>query len=93
MPAAARVGDTTNHGGTITGPGIPTVMIGGSLAATATDLHVCSLPPTGHQPTSSPFPTGSATVFIGGKQALRVGDVCICGASAAVGAPTVMIGG
>jgi uncharacterized Zn-binding protein involved in type VI secretion len=93
MPPAARVGDVSNHGGTIMGPGVPTVMIGGMPAATATDLHVCVLPPTGHQPTSSPFPMGSATVLIGGKQALRVGDVCICGASAAIGAPTVMIGG
>jgi uncharacterized Zn-binding protein involved in type VI secretion len=92
MPAAARVGDVTNHGGTIVGPGTPTVMIGGMPAAVATDMHVCALPPTGHQPTSSLFPMGSVTVLIGGKPALRVGDTCICGASAAVGAPTVMIG-
>ncbi|OPY69812.1 MAG: PAAR motif protein [Syntrophorhabdaceae bacterium PtaU1.Bin034] len=92
MPPAARVGDTSNHGGTITGPGIATVMIGGKPAATATDLHVCSLPPNGHQPTSSAFPAGSTTVLIGGKPALRVGDACICGASAAIGEPTVMIG-
>ena len=26
---AARVGDLTAHGGTITGPGVPTIMIGG----------------------------------------------------------------
>lgn len=26
---AARVGDLTAHGGTITGPGVPTVLIGG----------------------------------------------------------------
>jgi uncharacterized Zn-binding protein involved in type VI secretion len=26
---AARLGDQTAHGGTITGPGVPTVMIGG----------------------------------------------------------------
>jgi uncharacterized Zn-binding protein involved in type VI secretion len=92
MPAAARVGDTTNHGGTIVGPGITTVTIGGKPAATATDLHVCSLPPNSHQPTSSLFPSGSSTVLIGGKPALRVGDSCLCAASAAVGEPTVMIG-
>ena len=28
---------------------------------------------------------GSATVLIGGKPALRVGDACVCGAAAAVG--------
>ncbi len=92
MPPAARMGDVTNHGGTIVGPGEATVLIGGMPAAVALDTHVCVLPPPGHVPTSSPFPIGSATVLIGGKPALRVGDVCLCGASAAVGEPTVMIG-
>ena len=92
MPAAARVTDVSNHGGTITGPGVPTVLIGGMPAAVATDMHACSIPPPAHAPTVSPFPMGSATVLIGGKPALRVGDVCICGASAAVGSPTVIIG-
>ena len=92
MPAAARVTDVTNHGGTIIGPGSPTVLIGGMPAAVATDNHVCALPPNVHQPTTSSFPMGSTTVLFGGKPALRVGDVCICGASAAVGEPTVLIG-
>ena len=92
MPPAARVTDLSTHGGTITGPGVPTVLIGGMPAAVAGDLHVCVIPPLVHQPTVSPFPMGSATVLIGGKPALRVGDVCGCGASAAVGQPTVIIG-
>ena len=92
MLPAARVGDVTNHGGTITGPGVSTVLIAGMPAAVAGDLHTCTLPPNGHQPTVSPFPTGSGTVLIGGRPALRVGDMCGCGASAALGAPTVMIG-
>lgn len=91
MPAAARVGDVSNHGGTIVGPGVATVLIGGMPAAVAGDTHVCSLPPSGHQPTASPFPAGSATVLIGGMPALRVTDTCICGAMAAVGEPTVII--
>lgn len=74
------------------GPGVPTVLIGGMPAAVLGDNHICALPPTGHQPTASPFTLGSATVTIGGKPAVRVGDVCACGASAAVGEPTVMIG-
>jgi uncharacterized Zn-binding protein involved in type VI secretion len=92
MPAAACVGDLSNHGGTITGPGVATVLIGGKPAAVVGDMHACVLPPSGHQPTVSPFPMGSATVLIGGRPALRVGDSCLCGASAAVGSPTVMIG-
>ncbi|GAB2475532.1 MAG: PaaR repeat-containing protein [Cytophagales bacterium] len=92
MPNAARVGDTSNHGGTIIGPGVPTVMIAGMPAAVMGDNHACSLPPNSHQPTVSPFIAGSGTVMIGGKPALRVGDTCVCGASPAAGAPTVLIG-
>ncbi len=92
MPAAVRVTDTSNHGGLVTGPGVATVLIGGLAAAVATDQHVCALPPAGHQPTASPFPAGSATVLIGGSPALRVGDVCLCGASAVLGEPTVVVG-
>jgi uncharacterized Zn-binding protein involved in type VI secretion len=91
MPAAARVGDTSTHGGTIVGPGNATVLIGGMPAAVAGDMHVCSLPPNAHQPTASPFPTGSTTVLVGGMPAIRTTDTCICGAMAAVGDPTVMI--
>jgi uncharacterized Zn-binding protein involved in type VI secretion len=93
MPAAARVGDVTNHGGTIVGPGMATVKIGGMPAAVMGDNHVCVIPPnTGHL-TSSIFPKGSATVKIGGKMAVRTTDTCLCGAMAAVGCPTVNIGG
>jgi uncharacterized Zn-binding protein involved in type VI secretion len=92
MPAAARVSDISNHGGTIIGPGVPTVLIGKMPAAVLGDMHVCVLPPIAHQPTVSAFILGSATVMIGGKPALRVGDTCICGASAAVGEVTVIIG-
>ena len=92
MPAAARVGDVSSHGGTIVGPGAATVLIGGMPAAVVGDMHVCSLPPTGHQPTVSAFTSGSSTVLIGGVAAIRTTDSCICGAMAVVGAPTVMIG-
>lgn len=92
MPAAVRVGDVSSHGGTVIGPGVPTVLIGGMPAAVLGDMHVCALPPSGHQPTVSPFPAGSATVLIAGRPALRTTDTCICGAMAVVGAPTVLIG-
>ena len=91
MPAAARVTDPTNHGGVITGPGVPTVLIAGMPASVAGDIHVCAIPYP--HPMVSPFPMGSATVLIGGRPAIRTSDACVCGAMAAVGAPTVMIGG
>ena len=92
MPPAARVGDVSNHGGTIVGPGVATVLIGQMPAAVAGDTHICPLPPSGHQPIASVFPAGSTTVLIGGLPALRTTDSCLCGAMAAVGEPTVLIG-
>ncbi len=91
MPPAARVGDQTVHGGAVVGPGVSTVLIGGMPAGVLGDMHACAIPPPSHIP-SSPFTMGSATVMVGGRPALRVGDPAGCGASVAVGAPTVMIG-
>jgi uncharacterized Zn-binding protein involved in type VI secretion len=92
MPPAARVGDSTTHGGSITGPGVSTVTIGGQSAAVAGDMHSCALGSNTHPPTT-PFPTGSSSVTVGGRGVLRTSDSCGCGAMAAVGAPTVVIGG
>jgi uncharacterized Zn-binding protein involved in type VI secretion len=92
MPPAARVTDTTTHGGTITGPGVSTVLIANLPAAVAGDMHVCSLPPNSHPLTVSAFPSGSTSVLIQGRPALRTSDTCLCGAAAAVGEPTVLIG-
>ena len=92
MPAAARVGDTTTHGGSIVGPGAATVTIGGQPAALAGDMHSCALGSNVHPP-ATPFPMGSSSVTIGGVPALRTSDACGCGAMAAVGCPTVTIGG
>lgn len=92
MPSAARILDTTTHGGTITGPGEATVLIAGMPAAVFGDNHVCAIPVNTPHLQTSPFVNGSQTVLIGGKPALRVGDVCGCGASAAIGELTVIIG-
>jgi len=90
MPAAARVGDTTAHGGTVVGPGVATVLVAGMPAAVLGDMHACVIPPP-HPPTT-PFAVGSATVVIQGRPAVRAGDACGCGASVVIGSPTVMIG-
>ncbi len=90
MPAAARTGDLSTHGGTITGPGAPTVFIGSMPASVAGDTHACAMPPP-HLPVT-PFLSGSATVLIAGRPAIRVGDTCLCGATAMLGEPTVLIG-
>jgi len=73
-------------GGPITGPGVPTVLIGGMPAATMGDMATCVGPPDA-------IAKGSATVLIGGKPAARMGDLTSHGGSIVLGCPTVMIGG
>jgi uncharacterized Zn-binding protein involved in type VI secretion len=92
MPGAARVGDTTAHGGTVVGPGVPTVLVAGMPAAVVGDMHACVIPSPPPHPPATPFIAGSATVLIQGRPALRAGDACGCGATVVVGSPTVVIG-
>ena len=91
MPGAARVGDTTAHGGTVVGPGVATVLVGGMPAAVVGDMHACVIPSPPPHPPATPFLAGSATVLIQGRPALRAGDACGCGASVVVGCPTVVV--
>jgi uncharacterized Zn-binding protein involved in type VI secretion len=97
MPFAARVGDMTAHGGTIVGPGVPNVLIGGMPAAVLGDQHVCPML-TGTVPhVGGPImPPCSPTVLIGGRPAARVGDMAFCvGPPSTIlppGCPTVIIG-
>lgn len=85
---AARLTDMTAHGGTIVGPGAPTVLIGKMPAATLLDNHVCPMV-TGVVPhVGGPMTLGSMGVFIGKKPAGRMGDMKVC-----VGPPSqVMMG-
>jgi uncharacterized Zn-binding protein involved in type VI secretion len=93
MAPAARLGDPTGHPGVVSGPGVATVLIGGTPAAVAGDMHACSMPPTAGPHPPTPFPPGSSTVLISGRPALRVGDVSGCGAPIVSGAVTVLVGG
>jgi|WetSurMetagenome_2_1015567.scaffolds.fasta_scaffold00168_27 uncharacterized Zn-binding protein involved in type VI secretion len=95
---AARLGDSTAHGGVITGPGCPTVLIGGMPAARMGDMHVCPMA----TPATPPIPhvggsilLGSTGVFIGGMPAARMGDMAMCvgpPSSIIMGCMTVLIG-
>lgn len=97
MPPAATIGNmhvcplvnpgpVPHVGGPITGPGVPTVLIGGQPAAVVGDMCVCTGPP-------DTIVKGSATVLIGGKPAARMGDSTAHGGTIVLGVPTVMIGG
>lgn len=94
---AARIGDmhvcpmvtpglppVPHVGGPITGPGMPTVLIGGVPAAVMGDMCTCVGPP-------DTIVLGSTGVFIGGKPAARMGDQCVHGGAITVGFPTVLI--
>ncbi|MBL6445823.1 PAAR domain-containing protein [Fulvivirga sp. 29W222] len=96
MPPAARLTDmhtcpmvtgTVPHvGGPISGPGAPTVLIGGMPAAVVGDMATCTGPP-------DTIAKGSGTVLIGGKPAARMGDTTAHGGSIVLGCMTVIIGG
>ena len=95
MPGAARITDMhtcplvtppPHVGGPITGPCVPTVLIGNLPAAVIGDLCVCVGPPDS-------IVVGSTTVLIGGRPAARQGDLTAHGGVIVGGFPTVIIGG
>jgi uncharacterized Zn-binding protein involved in type VI secretion len=101
MFPAARVGDMTATGDTITGPGVPTVLIGNMPASVVGDMvagPICNV--------SGAIVMGSATVLIGSRPAARMtsqvvgvnqppGPVPPIPVATVVmkGEPTVLIGG
>ncbi len=98
MPPAARMGDTTAHGGSIV-VGFPQVLIGGQPAARVGDMHTCpmvtpAVPPVPH--VGGPIlPPGGVTVLIGGMPAARMGDMATCAGppdTIITGCMTVLIG-
>ncbi len=94
MKPAARISDmhicpqvtgTVPHvGGPILGPGVPSVLIGSLPAAVLGDNCLCTGPP-------DKCAKGSATVLIGGKPTVRVGDSTLHGGVITVGLPSVLI--
>jgi len=96
MPPAARLMDPTAHGGMITAPGCPTVLIGGMPAARLSDIHVCPAVNGVVPHVGGPIlPPCSPTVLIGGLPAARMGDMATCVGPPApiiMGCPTVIIG-
>ncbi|WP_299764281.1 PAAR domain-containing protein [uncultured Dokdonia sp.] len=73
-------------GGPISGPGAPTVLIGGLPAARVGDIAVCVGPPDS-------IVSGSSSVMIEGMPAARMGDTTAHGGTILIGDLTVMIGG
>lgn len=86
MPAIARLGDPTSHGGVIT-QASPTVKAGQVPVARQGDPATCPL----HGPTV--IAGGSATVRANGQGVARMGDLLACGATIGLGNVTVQVGG
>ncbi|QRP62905.1 PAAR domain-containing protein [Rhodanobacter sp. FDAARGOS 1247] len=94
MPPAARLtdmhvcpmftGPVPHVGGPISGPGAPTVLIGGLPAARVTDMAVCAGPP-------DLIAMGSFKVLIANMPAARMGDMTAHGGTIVLGCPTVII--
>jgi len=72
-------------GGPVSGPGVPSVLIGGKPAAVMGDQCVCSGPP-------DMIVEGDPTVLIGGKPIATVGCRTAHGGVITTGEPTVLIG-
>ena len=81
-------GPQPHVGGPITGPGVPTVLIGNMPAAVMGDMITDAGGP-------NMIAMGSATVLIGNKPAARLGDPQAHGSPIVPGpgCPTVIIGG
>lgn len=72
-------------GGPVSGPGVPTVLMGGKPAAVMGDMCTCAGPP-------DTIVMGVPNVLIGGKPAATMGSMTAHGGSITVGDPTVLIG-
>lgn len=87
MPGVSRV-TTDNAGGTIVGPGAPTVFTEGKPTSTVND----NIATHGDPPHAAPTMVGSSgTVYAEGKLVCRAGDNASCGHSAQ-GSSTVFAG-
>lgn len=102
MPAVARTGDKTIHGGTLGPPPPPlatrvaTVLVEGVPAAVVGSTHVCvKYPDTLMGPANVvlPPPGPPRTVHVGGMPVAVVGDRTACQATILLGARTVHVGG
>jgi uncharacterized Zn-binding protein involved in type VI secretion len=77
-------GPKPHVGGPILPPGVPTVLIAGLPAAVVGGMATCASAP-------DVLAQGSTKVMIGGRPAVRMGDMTAHGGVVVMGAPTVMI--
>ena len=85
MPAIARQGDPTSHGGMILTAATRTLVEGKPVARMG-DLVLCG------KHGLQPIILGSSTVFAEGKPVARVGDIAACGARILAGSTRTQAG-
>lgn len=78
MPQAARFLDVSTHGGFISGPCCPDVLVVGSRAARVGDQHVCPMVDGGSPHVGGPIVRGVRDVKFGGQFASRCTDKALC---------------
>jgi uncharacterized Zn-binding protein involved in type VI secretion len=83
MAAVARIGDPSDHGGSIVS-GSSTRTVDGKQCARVGDMHSCPRP--GHGTT--PITSGSPSTSVDGRAIARVGSGVGCGAVISAGSPT-----
>jgi uncharacterized Zn-binding protein involved in type VI secretion len=83
MPAVARLGDPSDHGGVITS-GSSTRTVDGIACARVGDLHSCPRPRHGVTSITS----GSPSTNVDGRPIARVGSMVGCGAVISAGSLT-----
>lgn len=83
----ARLGDRSDHGGTVISAASCTY-VNGIPVARMGDLHSCPL--DGHGVT--PITSGSGCVLIEGQPVARIGDTTGCGATISSGSPDALAG-
>jgi uncharacterized Zn-binding protein involved in type VI secretion len=84
MPAVARFGDISDHGGSIISSASKTTDNSGKLIARKNDSHSCPIP--GHGVTAITSKV-SSTFICEGQPVAVVGSVCGCGAIISSGSP------
>jgi uncharacterized Zn-binding protein involved in type VI secretion len=82
---AARLTDMTMHGGLVTAPGLPLVLIGGMPAARMGDIHTCPMVTVAVPHATGPIVLGAFNVLVGGMPQARMMDMCVC-----VGPPSMV---
>jgi uncharacterized Zn-binding protein involved in type VI secretion len=96
MPAAATIGSghrcplsdgpKPHQGGRLLGPGAPTILIDGKIAAVVGDVCLCK------SPVPNAVARGSSSVLLSGRPAARKGDSTAHGGALSDGVDSVLIG-